>query len=72
MNKNYRRPDALKKFRNIPIVGQLLYIQDIDGEILPVIILELEKDQRVKNYNIVKVLSGQNITRFYINELRTV
>lgn len=72
MNKNFRRPDSLKKFRKTPTVGQLLYIQDIDGEIFPVIIIELEKDVRVKNYNIVKVLSGQTITRFYINELKTI
>jgi len=40
-NRQYRRPNKLPHFKGIPKVGELLYTQDEDGEIFPILVLEV-------------------------------
>lgn len=69
MSKKYRRPDALPKLRKKPSSGDLVFYQDLDGEIFPVLVLEdtIIKGSRTKA---VKVLSGNRITNYYVSDLK--
>ena len=74
--KQYRIPDKLPKLRGLPQVGQLLYLQDLDGQVRPVIILELvyaksKKGKNLKRLLEIKVLSGSSIINCMLHDLKT-
>lgn len=76
-NKIFRRADKLPKLRGLPHIGQLLYIQDLDATIFPVIVLELvhEKTKRGKSTKRlleIKILSGSKITSCMLHDLRVL
>jgi len=55
--KSYRVPDKLPKLRRLPKEGELLFIQDLDGEIFPVVVLELVYAQTKNGKNTKKVIA---------------
>jgi hypothetical protein len=75
--KSYRIPDKLPKLRRLPKVAELLYIQDLDGEIFPVIILEIvyaqtKKGKNTKKVIAVNVLSGHTIYNCMPHDLKSM
>ena len=73
--KSYRVPDKLPKLRRLPNVGELLFIQDLDGEIFPVLVLEViyvktKKGHQTKKVRAVNVLSGNTIFNCMPHDLK--
>lgn len=73
--KQFRIPDKLPKLRGLPEVGQLLYLQDLDGQVRPVIILELvyaksKKGKNLKRLLEIRVLSGSSIINCMLHDLK--
>lgn len=76
--KAYRHPDKLPKLRRVPKIAELLFRQDLDGEVFPLIILSLH-ETRIKpstkkgKYTIVKeakVLQGNLLTMILVSDLK--
>ena len=76
-NKKYRRPNKLPQLRRLPKVGELHFRQDLDGEIFPVIILEIithvinRKGTKSSLVKEVSILQGSTITQCLVSDLRT-
>lgn len=76
--KVYRHPDKLPKLRRVPKIGELLFRQDLDGAVFPLIILSLH-ETRIKpstkkgKYTVVKeakVLQGSLLTMILVSDLK--
>lgn len=76
MKKQFRIPDKLPKLKGrLPEVGELLFLQDLDGSIQPVIILQLVYEKSKKGKNLkrlleIKILSGCKITTCLLHDLK--
>jgi hypothetical protein len=76
--KSYRHPDKLPKLRRSPKIGELLFRQDLDGEVFPLIILSLHETKikpstKKGRYTIVKeakVLQGSLLTMILVSDLK--
>lgn len=62
----FRKPDAMPKLRRLPVVGELLCIQDLDNTVFPVIILSIDV-KKTKKGNPTKLVEG--ITVFLDNKI---
>lgn len=77
MKKQYRIPDKLPKLKGrLPEVGELLFLQHLDGYIEPVIILQIvyeksKKGKQLKRLFEIRILSGSTIKGCMIHDLRT-
>lgn len=75
--KAFRRPDQLPRLRRLPESGELLALQDYDGEIFPVIVIgiDFEKTKKGKVTKLVKgiiVLNGNMIVSCMLHDLKII
>ena len=75
--RKYRIPDKLKRLRRLPDVGDLVAVQDLDGEIYPVVVLSLifdttKKGRPTKKLLAINVLGGNVVYHCMYHDLKAL
>ena len=75
--RKFRIPDKLPRLRQLPKVGDLVAIQDLDGKVFPVIVMKIEfnKTKKGKDTKVLKaihILSGNTHTTAQLSDLRLI
>jgi len=73
--RKYRIPDKLPRLRQMPKVGDLVAIQDLDSTVFPVLVLKIEfnKTKKGKDTKVLKaihILSGNTHATAQLADLR--
>lgn len=75
--RKYRIPDKLKKLRRLPSIGDLVAVQDLDGEIFPVLVLDIifektKKGRPTKKLLAINVLGGNIVYHCMLCDLKAL
>mgnify|MGYP001289473125 CR=1 FL=1 len=75
--RKYRIPDKLPKLKRLPSVGDLVAVQDLDGEIYPVVVLSLifdttKKGRPTKKLLAINVLGGHTVYNCMYHDLKSL
>jgi hypothetical protein len=78
MNKKkapYRRPDLLPQLRVLPDIGDLCGLQDLDGEVFTVVVLDIKfcktkKGKLTKKLQGITILTGNIISDVMLHQLK--